>query len=127
MQPISGRCASRPAPKSQESSPTPGLPNRTVALYIILSTSDLSRLYRTHLLRPALRRLELLHSPDFVGSISRHANVVVAFQNELDVADLERGGVTELGKTTSARNDLIDEVIRYLKDGLEEQCQQNAV
>jgi len=66
-----------------------------------------------------LRRLELLHRTDLIRSISRHANVVVAFQNELDVANLEIGGVTELGETTRRRNDLIDKVICYLEDGLQ--------
>ena len=91
----------------------------TMTLCIGLSPSDLGGLHRTHLLRPSLRRLELLHRTDFVRSISRHANVVVAFQNELNIAYLEGRGVAQLGETTGARNDLIDEVICYLKDGLE--------
>jgi len=69
-------------------------------------------------LRPTLRRLEFLHRTNLVRSVAWHTDVVVAFKDELDVADLESRGVTELGKTTSARDNLINEVICDLKDGL---------
>ena len=88
------------------------------ALQISLPTRNLSGLYRTHLLRPSLRRLELLHGTDLVGSVAWHTDVVVAFEDELNVANLEGGGVAKLGETAGAGDDLVDEVICDLEDCL---------
>ena len=53
-----------------------------------LASSDLGSLDRTHLLRPALRRLDLLHRSQLVRCEAGHSDVVVALQHNLDVAQL---------------------------------------
>lgn len=72
-----------------------GLMRNTACLYgtldsqIPLAPSDLSSLNSTQLLSPTRSRLRFLDGTQLVGSVARHANVVVALENELNVAKFE--------------------------------------
>lgn len=81
--------------------------------------SQLRRLDSRHLLQPALSRLGLLDSAQVISGEARDPHVVVALQDELDVADLEGGGGAKLGETTGLGDYVVDEVVGHLEDELE--------
>ena len=56
---------------------------------IPFAPSDFSSLNSTQFLSPTWSRLHLLDGTQLVGSVARHAEVVVALENELEVAKLE--------------------------------------
>lgn len=88
-------------------------------LKVRLPTHNLRRIHRTHLIRPALRRHNLAHSPHLIRRISRNTNVVVALENDLDIADVELWRVAELAKLARVADDVVDEVVSELEDGLQ--------
>jgi hypothetical protein len=59
------------------------------SLDVRLAAHDLSRLYRVHLLSPSWSRNQSAHGTDFVGSIAWDADVVVALEDQLEVADVK--------------------------------------
>lgn len=56
---------------------------------IPLAPSYLSSLNSTQLLSPTRSRLRFLDGTQLVGSVARHANVVIALENELEVTKFE--------------------------------------
>jgi hypothetical protein len=84
----------------------------------ILATGNLGRLHRAHLCDPGRGRLNLAHGTDLVGGVAGDANVVAALEGQLDVADLEDLAAALLGILASCLEDLIDEVVGDLEDGL---------
>lgn len=94
-------------------------------LYIIVTPSsniilahDLGSLNGIHLLRPARRRLELAHRPDLVQTVARHADIVVALQHDLDVADVEGRIGPDLGQPAGRSDDVIHKVVGEVQNGL---------
>lgn len=85
---------------------------------IRLPPRNLRSLDGTQLLGPSLRRLDLLHRAQLVRGVARDADVVVAFEDELQIADLEGGGGAQLGELAGGGDDLIDEVVGDLEEGL---------
>lgn len=71
------------------------LMQRKACLYVNLvshipfASGNLSSLNRTQFLSPTRSRLRFLDGTQLVGSVARHADVVVALENELEVAKLE--------------------------------------
>ena len=87
-------------------------------LNIPLPTRNLARLNRTHLIDPPLRRLELANSADLVRGVARDTDVVVALEDELDVADLEGLGAAGFGALAGGGDDLVDELVGDGEDSL---------
>jgi len=87
-------------------------------LQVHLTPGNLAGLDRAHLGNPSLRRLELAHSPDLVGCVAGDADVVVALEDELDVANLERLGAASFGALAGCGDDLVDEFVGYGEDAL---------
>lgn len=56
---------------------------------IPLTPSNFSSLNSTQLLSPTLSRLHFLNGTQLIGSIARNADVVIALENELEVAKFE--------------------------------------
>ncbi len=59
--------------------------------------------------------MELADSAGLVRGVARDADVVVALQDQLDVAEFEGGRLAQLGETAGARNDRVDEVVGKLE------------
>lgn len=89
-----------------------------VPLQITLPTCNFGSLYGTQLLRPSLCRYDLFDSAQLVRSVPRNSYVVVALKNELDVTHFEGRGLAEFGKTAGSDNNLVDEIIGNLEEGL---------
>lgn len=92
-----------PKPTPAENSDTmplpPFSPTRPSSIsQIRLPPRDLRSLDGTQLLGPSLRGLDLLHGAQLVRGVAGDADVVVAFEDELQVADLEGGGGAQLGE-----------------------------
>lgn len=92
-----------------------------VCIYIllVLTLSDLGSLDSRHLLSPALGRLRLLDSAEVIGREARDTHVVVALEDELNIAQLEGRGRAQLCETTGLGDDFVDEVVCHLEDELE--------
>ena len=60
-----------------------------VVLKVRLPTHNLRRTNGIHLGRPTRRGHNLAHSTDFIGRVAGDTDVVVALENDLDVADVE--------------------------------------
>ena len=71
-----------------------------------------------HLRNPSRGRLDLAHGTDLIGGVARDANVVAALEGQLDVADLEDLAAALLGVLAGCLEDLVDEVVCDLEDGL---------
>lgn len=87
-------------------------------LNIPLPPSNLTRLNRTHLIDPSLRRLKLADCTDLIRRIARDTDIVIALKDELDVADLEGLGAAGFGALAGCGDDLVDELIGDREDGL---------
>lgn len=87
-------------------------------LNIPLTPRNLTRLNRTHLIDPPLRRLELADRTDLIRRIARDADIVIALKDELDVADLEGLGAASFGALAGSGDDLVDELVGDGEDGL---------
>ena len=87
-------------------------------LQIRFPTSDLSGLHGAQLLRPGLRRLHLLDGAQLVRGEARHADVVVALEDHLQVADFQLRGIPQLGQAAGGDDDVVDEVVGYLEERL---------
>lgn len=83
-----------------------------------LPLRDLGGLDGGHFLGPALGGLGFLDGAEVVGGEAGDAHVVVAFEDELDVADLEGGRGAQFGETAGGRDDVVDEVVGHLEDEL---------
>lgn len=71
-----------------------------------------------HLGNPSRRRLNLADGTDFVGGIAGDADVVATLESELDVTDLEELAAAFLGILAGCLEDLINEVVGDLENGL---------
>lgn len=87
-------------------------------LNIPLPPGNLTRLNRTHLIDPTLRRLKLANGTDLIRRIAGNADIVVALENELDVADLQCLGAASFGALASCGDDLVYEFVGDGEDGL---------
>lgn len=83
-----------------------------------LALSNLSRLNSRHLLCPTLRGLRFLDGTEVIGGKARDAHVVVAFEDELDVAEFEGRGGAKFGKAAGGGYHVVDEVVGHLEDKL---------
>ncbi|CAF9937789.1 MAG: hypothetical protein HETSPECPRED_000657 [Heterodermia speciosa] len=70
---------------------------------------------KSGLLSPSLGRLDFLHRTKFIRSIARDANVVVAFQDDLQITDVKLRGLAQFSELAGAGDDLVDEIIGDLK------------
>lgn len=61
---------------------------------------------------------EFLDGTNLIRRIARDTDVVVSFEYQLDIAELERVGVAEFGYSTCGGDDLVDEIVGELKDCL---------
>lgn len=82
-----------------------------------LPARNLRSLDSRQLLRPSCRGLHLLHGAQLVARETGDADVVVALEDELQVADFELGGLAELGELAGGDDDLVDE---FVGDGEED-------
>ena len=57
-------------------------------------TNSSTYLNRAQLLSPSWGRLDFLDGTEFVRRIARNADVVVTFQDDLQIADIELRGIT---------------------------------
>jgi hypothetical protein len=85
---------------------------------IPLPTCNFGSLHGTQFLRPSLCRYNLLDGAQLVGSVARDPYIVVALQDELNVAHFESRGLAEFGKTAGSDYDLVDEIIGNLEERL---------
>ena len=97
-----------------------GSPVRTVTwnLQISLPSCDLGRLHGAQLLRPRLRRLHLLYCPQLIRGIARHADIVVALEDHLQITDFQLGRVPQLCEAAGRDDDVVHEVVGDLEEGL---------
>lgn len=84
----------------------------------ILSPSDLGSRDSAHLGNPLRRRLHLADGTDLIAGIAGDADVVASLKRELDVADLKDLAASFFGVAAGSFEDLIDEVVCYVHDGL---------
>jgi hypothetical protein len=62
--------------------------------------------------------LEFSDGSDLVAGVTWNANIVVAFEDELNIADFECLGASSFGTLASSSNDLVDKLIGYIEDAL---------
>lgn len=86
---------------------------------IPLTPCNLAGLNSAHLRDPALRGKELAHGANLVGRVAGDADVVVALEDQLDVADLKGLGAASFGALAGGGDDLIDEFVGDGEDALE--------
>lgn len=75
-----------------------------------------------HLVRPALRRLRTSSSAHLVGREAWNSDVVLTFEDHLDVARLESRAAAQLAELTGGGNEIVDEVVRNLEEDLFWKC-----
>jgi hypothetical protein len=85
----------------------------------ILATGNLRRLNSAHLVDPGRGGLNLADGADLVRGVARDADVVATLESQLDIADLEDLATALLRVLASCLEDLVDEVVCDLQDGLE--------
>lgn len=91
---------------------------QTICILLVLALSDFGSLDSGHLLSPALGRLGLLDGAEVIGREAGDTHVVVAFKDELDIAQLEGRGRAQFGETAGLGDDFVDEVVGHLEDEL---------
>lgn len=84
----------------------------------IATAGQFGRLDRRHLLLPRDRSALSAHRADLIAAETRDADVVLAFEDELDVSDFEAGGAAELGELAGAGNEVVDKVIGGIEEDL---------
>ena len=82
---------------------------------IRLSPRDFCRLHGTHLLRPSDAGLNFLHGSELIGGVAGDADVVVTFEDQLQIADFELLGAAKLGETAGCNGDVVDEFVGYVE------------
>jgi hypothetical protein len=87
-------------------------------LEICLSAHDFGRIDRFHLVHPTCCWHDLPHSTHFIRSVARDADVVVALEDELEIANVELGRLAELAEFAGATDDVVDKVVGELEDRL---------
>lgn len=97
---------------------------REAGLYVVLisqislASSNFSSLNSTQLLSPTRSRLRFFDGTQLVGSVARHADVIVALENELEISKFEGRRLAEFCEAAGCDNDLVDKVISDLEKGL---------
>lgn len=84
----------------------------------IILPHDLGRLHSIHLLRPTRCRLEFADRANLIERVTGHANIVVALEHNLHVADVEGGVWADLCQAARRCYDVIDEIVGETEDGL---------
>jgi hypothetical protein len=87
-------------------------------LKVCLSAHHLGRVDRFHLVHPTCCWHDLAHGTHFVGSVARNADVVVALEDELEIADVKLGRLAQLAELARAADDVVDKVVSELEDRL---------
>lgn len=87
-------------------------------LKVSLPAHDLRRVHRLHLVHPASSRHDLADRANLVRGVTGDANVVVALENELNIANVKLRRLAELAKLACAADDVVYEVVGKLKDRL---------
>lgn len=96
------------------------LPRLDVSLLEIgLTTHDLRRVDRLHLVHPSGRGHNLPHRAHLVRRITGDTDVVAALENVLDVANIKLRTIAELGQFAGIGDDVINKVVCELKDRLQ--------
>jgi hypothetical protein len=72
-----------------------------------------------HLRLPGSRRLELANGANVVNSVARNSDIIVAFQDGLDVADLKHIRFTGLSQAASVSGNGVDKLIREFANCLD--------
>lgn len=83
------------------------------------TTCQLGRLNRQRLLLPSHGTGGASDGTNLIAAETRDTDIVLTFEDELDVADIEGGGGAELGELAGGGDDIVDEVIGYVEDDLE--------
>ena len=91
------------------------------------TASKLRSLDCTHLLRPTGGRLGTTHSSNLVAAEARDADVVLALEDELEIADVEGGGAAEFGEATRGGDEIVDKVVCDLEEYLMEVVRTSAI
>lgn len=91
---------------------------RLLYLKVRLPAHDLGRIDRLHLVHPTCSWHDLAHGAHFIRCVAGDADVVVALEDELEVADVELGRFAQLAKLACAADDVVDKVVGELEDGL---------
>jgi hypothetical protein len=99
---------------TQKPSQDPG----SLHLKVRLAAHDLGRIHRLHFVDPARRRHDFAHGAHLVGRVAGDANVVVALEHELDIADVELRRLAQFGQFACGADDVVDKVVGELEDGL---------
>ena len=73
---------------------------------------------RAHLVVVSLRRVELADGPNVVGGVAGDSDVPIAFEDDLDVLDVESIGTTKLGHLAGGGRNRVNKLVNELKDGL---------
>lgn len=89
-----------------------------LTLGICFAPGYFSSLNSAEFLGPALRRLDLLDRTCFICRVARDADVVVAFENQLNVAEFEGRRLAEPRHAASTCDNLIDKVVCDLEKSL---------
>ena len=84
--------------------------------------SQFRRLDRRHLLLPCNRSALSANCPDLIAAEAGHTDVVLAFEDELDISLFEAGGAAKLGELAGGRDEVIDEIVSYIEEDLHD-CQ----
>lgn len=85
---------------------------------LIPPTRQLGRLNRHDLLLPRDGATLSAHGSDLIGAEAGDADIPLAFEHELDVADFQAGGTPQLGQLAGGRDDVVDEVVGGVEDDL---------
>lgn len=96
-------------------------PTHPITLHLLkirLPTHNLGGINSLHLVDPAGRRHNLAHGAHLIARIPGDPDVVAALEDVLDVADIELRAVSELGQLARVADDVVDEVVGELEDGL---------
>lgn len=86
---------------------------------VSLASHNFGSLHCVHLLSPTRGGDQFADGADLVRSIAWDADVVVALQNELDVADVEGRRFAQLAELARGADDGVDEVVCELENGLD--------
>jgi hypothetical protein len=80
-----------------------------------LAAHDLGRVDGAHLVMPGRRRVHAPNDARLIKRVAGDADVVVALEHRLDVADVERRVGTQLGELARTDDDVVDELVSKLE------------
>lgn len=91
---------------------------RRLSLKVRLPAHDFGRVDRLHLVHPTGSWHDLAHGAHFIRSVAWDADVVIALEDELEVADVELRRFAQLAKLAGAADDIVYKIVCELEDGL---------